>query len=832
MSKSFDYWPTPTGVRFHASPARVRCVIGPVGCLPGDTEVMTPAGWKRIDGWRDGWKALEWDSETGEAKFCRPKVYVVGDCNDMIEIRCGKGFSMTMTENHRVPLFDWRGKFVVKSAAEVVHKPSKHTVPTTWRSAESVAWNTLDLRLWVAIAADGSYPKRGRQCVFMLRKARKVQRLEWLLGELGVKYTKQAYTRSDGAKEIGIRFERPKHPKHFDWRLAKCSYAQAEAVVDETQYWDGLFGFDENRFYSTDTRDADIVQYLAHACGRGATISVSHDERNEKWRDCSTVYIARPGSPKGRVMLRCDSAKASLVKTADGRQYCFETETGFFVVRQNGRIFITGNSGKTWMNWMEIYRKTAECMPPMADGAIRARWLVMRNTYDELKSTTVATAENIFNREGLHALDMHMSPPLEGMLKLPSPEGHPMEIQLLFRAMDTPKAIDHLLGLEISGIYANEAPQIPESAIDSAMSRLGRYPPKDGDRVFPSLGVIMDGNPLDQSNWLYRKIQECPEGWDIFTQPPALLRVVDPETNEVRYENNLGQDPAFPKAENVENHNEGFRYWRNMLGMAQDKIDRFVLCKWVAKKAGRPVYPEWSPEFHVAKKPLEFSQNLPVIIGQDFGRTPCAVIGQVGLDGQIRILREITSDNMGISDFVTQKLRPTLVNDFDFYRVKTFGFGDPAGADPTQVDDITCIETMNRLGINVVPAPVTPYGQRGYHNSSVTRINNVSEVLNRRIGSAPAIIVDPSCKVLIGGFNGDYHYRRMRLDGASEEDAKYTDEPDKGHPVSDVHDALQYLVCGIKNSGMDFSSPYLLDGESDPGMDEAIAAASGMSMCF
>ena len=487
-------------------------------------------------------------------------------------------------------------------------------------------------------------------------------------------------------------------------------------------------------------------------------------------------------------------------------------------------------SGKTVMSWMEIVRKTAELMPPMADGVVRARWVVIRNTYDELKSTTVATAVNWFGK--IHALTMHWSPPLEGMLRLATPKGHPMEIQLLFRAMDSPGAIDHLLGLEISGIYVNEAAQVSLNAIEQAMTRLGRYPAKDGDRVFPSLGVLMDTNPLDVANWWYRKERECPEGWEFFVQPPALLRIVDPETNDVTYENNVGQDPAFPPAENVENHNEGFDYWRFQLGSSQEKIDRFVLNKWVAKKAGRPVYPEWSPEFHVAKKPLEFSQNLPVIIGQDFGRTPCAVIGQVGLDVQIRILREITSDNMGIADFVTQKLRPTLVNDFDFYRVKTFGFGDPAGADPTQVDDITCIETMNRLGINIIPAPVTPYGQRGYHNSSVTRINNVSEVLNRRIGSAPAIIVDPSCKVLIGGFNGDYHYRRMRLDGAAEEDAKYTDEPDKGHPVSDVHDALQYFVCGVKNSGMDFSNPYSIDGGNDPGMDEAIAAAGGMGLCF
>lgn len=487
-------------------------------------------------------------------------------------------------------------------------------------------------------------------------------------------------------------------------------------------------------------------------------------------------------------------------------------------------------SGKTVMSWMEIVRKTAELMPPMSDGVVRAKWVALRNTYDELKSTTVATAVNWFGK--IKALSMHWSPPLEGVVRLKTPRGDPMEIQILFRAMDSPGAVNHLLGLELSGIYVNEACQVPLDAIEQAMTCLGRYPAKDGDRVFPSLGVLMDTNPLDVSNWWYRKELERPYGWDFFIQPPALLRRVDPETNEVTYENNIGQDPAYAPAENVENHNEGFDYWRFQLGSSQEKIDRFVLNKWVVKKAGRPVYPEWSHDFHVAKKPLVFAKGLPVVFGQDFGRTPCAVIGQVGLDGQIRILREITSDNMGITDFVTQKLRPMLINEFALYETRVFGFGDPAGADPNQVDDSTCIEAMNRLGLNVVPAPVTPYGMRGYHNSAVTRINNVSEVLNRRIGSAPAIIVDPSCKVLIGGFNGDYHYRRMRLDGLSEEDAKYTDEPDKGHPVSDVHDALQYLICGIRNSGMDFSNPYMADGALDEEMGEALSYAAGTPLCF
>ena len=44
--------------------------------------------------------------------------------------------------------------------------------------------------------------------------------------------------------------------------------------------------------------------------------------------------------------------------------------------------------------------------------------------------------------------------------------------------------------------------------------------------------------------------------------------------------------------------------------------------------------------------------------------------------------------------------------------------------------------------------------------------------------------------------------------------------------MTDVHDALQYFVCGVKNSGMDFSNPYSIDGGNDPGMDEVIFRAS------
>lgn len=512
----------------------------------------------------------------------------------------------------------------------------------------------------------------------------------------------------------------------------------------------------------------------------------------------------------------------------------------FYVATPTGRSFhaspsyvkcVRGpvGSGKTVMSWMEIVRKTAELMPPMPDGVVRARWVVIRNTYDELKSTTVATAMDWFGK--INALTMHWSPPLEGTIRMKTPKGDPMEIQLLFRAMDTPNAINHLLGLEISGIYVNEACFVAFGAIEKAMTRLGRYPKKEtGGPVYPALGVIMDTNPTDTSNWWYKRERECPEGWEFFIQPPALLERRDPETGDVRYENNEGQDPAVGPAENVEHQNLGFKYWRNQLGLSQDSINRFVLNRWVTRKAGKPVYPEWMQDVHLSKKPLEFSTGLPVVMGQDFGRTPCTVIAQVGLDGQIRVLEEIVSEDMDIETYVQTKLRPTLMNKYRYYRVKGVCFCDPAGAYKDQTDPMTMMTKMNNLGVETVPAPVTPYGAGGYANSFVTRVNNVSELLVRRIGTAPALIVDPRCKTLIEGFNGGFHYRKMRLSVESDDEIRYTDEPEKNF-FSHIHDALQYLVCGVKNSGMDFSNPYAVTDAEDPSLDAAVAAgAAGMEI--
>lgn len=67
----------------------------------------------------------------------------------------------------------------------------------------------------------------------------------------------------------------------------------------------------------------------------------------------------------------------------------------------------------------------------------------------------------------------------------------------------------------------------------------------------------------------------------------------------------------------------------------------------------------------------------------------------------------------------------------------------------------------------------------------------VAGALSRLIEGTPALMISPACKVLRKGFQGGYHYRRLKVSG----NERYHDEPNKNE-FSHVHDALQYALSG------------------------------------
>lgn len=808
------YNATYTGAQFHLAkgPYEYKCIRGPVGCLPWDTEVMTRRGWVRISEYGGG-EILEWDSENGSCVFRKPKRYISELCDEMILFERGNGkFTMEVTANHRVPVYDWRGRFAVKSAAELAEHPSKNEIPAHWHgsSVSGVGIAPLMLRLWVAIAADGYYPLRGRQCVFCLRRERKVVRLRWLLAKLGIEYKETIRERKDGAKETIITFGRPDLPKHFDWRLAAASEEQAAAVIDEQSYWDGLYASGYDRWDGTNKTEAEIIQYLAHCCGRRATISHYTDKRKASWTENYSVHIARRGSPKNRLMMRSDNTKVGVFKPDDGKQYCFETTSGFFVVRQGGNIFITGNSGKSVACCWDIRLKAEEQKVAVVhENGIRkelrwTKWLIGRHTYPALIKTTIETWLQWFPQT-----QMRYSPTISGRLEEPSikNDGTIVRIDLEFYAMESKNIINDLMSLELSGAWINEATQIPFKTIDAAHGRIGRFQPVKGVSL-DSFGVIMDTNSPDETNWWYRKeMVEKPQGWLFFVQPPALLKRKD-EDGRLIYVDNDGRDFAtkgIRPAENVENLKEGFYYWhKQTFGADPDKVKRLILNEFGTSVEGRPVYPEYSDAMHYTNRELPVQPGMTLLMGSDFGRTPATVIAQMGIDGVLYVLEEITAENMSAEQFIEEKVRPVLIERYGWPACKHINFGDPAGKNFNEVVSVSAIETWNRYGIRTISCDKVSEDAAIKGNRIEIRINTVSELLRRSYKGKAQLQISSRCPMLRKGFNGYYAYRRMRT--GTDGDERYTDEPDK-NKYSHIHDAFQYLCVGVFKGGVDYASP-------------------------
>jgi hypothetical protein len=245
-------------------------------------------------------------------------------------------------------------------------------------------------------------------------------------------------------------------------------------------------------------------------------------------------------------------------------------------------------SGKTSGCIMEIMRRAQE-MTPCYDGIRRSRWAVVRNTYAQLKDTTIRSFHDWFPPKIFG--EYHVTDHNYLITKFPG-----MHLELCFRALDRPDQVSNLLSFEFTSAYFNEAREIPKTIIDAMDGRIGRYPSKrDAGEYWH--GMILDSNPPEDDSDLYNVFEKTrPEGWSIFKQPSGL---------SAQAENTL----HLPK-----------NYYQNL---ARGKDEMFVRVyvhgQYGYLVAGRPVFTAFKDNIHVAHRPLEPIKNLPLITGWDFG---------------------------------------------------------------------------------------------------------------------------------------------------------------------------------------------------------------------
>lgn len=484
------------------------------------------------------------------------------------------------------------------------------------------------------------------------------------------------------------------------------------------------------------------------------------------------------------------------------------SETGIAFHNSDAYVkMITGpfGSGKSCICAMDCLLN-AMAQPPADNGVRYSRIGVIRSTYPELVSTTRNSLLEVFPSE---YGSINLSAPPRGTYKFPLPDGTSCQVELVLQALQTPEDAEKVKSANWTFAWINEATGVSPDIFNTITGRVTRYP-SDALGGCRWGGIIMDFNQPPQGHYLLEMMKNPEDNWEVFKQPPAAFKT-ESDTGIITYtvnpraENlvNLGSkrldtdDPDIPLT--IEEKKErGLSYYANQIASwqktgQQDKVDSLFCMLDVPMKDGKPVFPSFSSELHVARLPIEPISLNEVVIGYDTsGVHPAVVIGQQ-IQGKWCVIDEIIGEGMGLEAFVEGLLVPLV-------RTKYNKCNIVVSCDPANAKDAY-------TGL----APTTHLKNFGFTtslprtNNPKTRIQAVEQILNKNVGG---LLVSPTCKNLIRALGGAYRYKKLRVSGSI--DVAYDSKPEK-NDASHIADALQYMclhiIQGSANKSIDKERP-------------------------
>lgn len=324
-----------------------------IGCTDKDTEYLTPKGWRKISEY-DGEKIAVYNKDLDQTVFAKPIAYIRKEGDKFFHLKTKYGVDQMLSEEHTCLVEKGshhrevsRGKKYTITAKDLYdkHTASKLGFRDNFiceiphLQTESFSELTeAQIRVQVMVMADGSINKNKCYCHF--KKSRKIDRCLSLLRKANIEF--QVKDRANGTCEIS--FVPPVKEKRISY-FYNASIGQLGVICDEVMHWD--YAVDQNAYCSVYKEDVDFVQYAFAT--KGFRTSISHDKREgkESYRCLVSLKprVQIAGTPKTDI---------EIVDSEDGYKYCFTTHTGFWIMRRNGCICVTGNCG---MRTIKLDRK-------------------------------------------------------------------------------------------------------------------------------------------------------------------------------------------------------------------------------------------------------------------------------------------------------------------------------------------------------------------------------------------------------------------------------------------------------------------------------------------
>lgn len=309
-------------------------------CLTGDTEVLTPRGWIRLDAY-DGTLPVVQYHDDGASSLAIPEAIVrTPFSGSLIRTENTRRVSVTTTPEHRMVARDKHGKLVVHPA----NRPpsARHYLPrSTILHGEGIPWDDDQIRFAVAVSADTSirndgdddFQYRGRYGVACFSKGRKIERFRALATACGVPM-RESVTKG-GMTQFLFHLPEWLPGKDLPARWATdMTLSQKQVFLAEIVLWDGNTVPNRTMVeYATNRpHNADVVQAIAHTAGLCAT----QIPRKNAWGEWIKVTITQRDRASWKSLRQ-------FPVPFEGDVWCLKVPSGMMMVRHEGCVTITGN---------------------------------------------------------------------------------------------------------------------------------------------------------------------------------------------------------------------------------------------------------------------------------------------------------------------------------------------------------------------------------------------------------------------------------------------------------------------------------------------------------
>jgi len=403
------------------------------------------------------------------------------------------------------------------------------------------------------------------------------------------------------------------------------------------------------------------------------------------------------------------------------------------------------------------------------------KFVVVRNTYSELRDTTQATIFEWFPWGQFLKQEQKYT--------IKHPDGP--TVTLLFRSCDRPDDVKKFKSLEITGYWIDESIEVADNIKRMLKNRIGRFPKmkKAVEWYKERFGPI-------PANWITE------DGNETMPLPRFGIETTNPPDTEMpTYYQFAWQNPVpgpIPEQQPLQNH-EGFwqppreneKYLRpgyyNDLMMdykdTPDWIEMYVDGKPGVLVKGKLVYYNFRREIHQAQAPLIWTGPGTLYRGWDnSGNVPACIVVFNPSPMRFHVLKEFCHDKMGIIDFTKW-----VVGECNklYVGAEWIDYGDPAGAAKFSKKEggfTSNALLMEEEGVTVESS----------EQNFTARTQAVDGIMARIDGC----LIDPGCTRLLNGFLGGYHYKEIANSG------EYFNDPDKNR-FSHIHDAFQYVMVRL-----------------------------------